>query len=233
MSLAVVYSRALAGMDAPPVTVEAHLANGLPNFTIVGLPEAEVKEAKDRVRAALQNARFEFPARRITVNLAPADLPKDSGRFDLPIALGILAASEQLPAAPLAGCEFAGELALTGELRPVRGALAMVLSATRDRRAFVLPEPNAREAALVEEATVLPARTLLEVCAHIAGRAPLTRCVERPQINGLRHPELREVKGQLHAKRTLEIAAAGCRRPPAPPRKPCDAASGRVVFPSA
>jgi magnesium chelatase family protein len=209
MSLAVVYSRALAGMDAPPVTVEAHLANGLPNFTIVGLPEAEVKEAKDRVRAALQNARFEFPARRITVNLAPADLPKDSGRFDLPIALGILAASEQLPAAPLAGCEFAGELALTGELRPVRGALAMVLSAARDRRAFVLPEPNAREAALVEEATVLPARTLLEVCAHIAGRAPLARCTERPPINGLRHPDLQEVKGQLHAKRALEIAAAG------------------------
>jgi magnesium chelatase family protein len=209
MSLAVVYSRALAGMDAPPVTVEVHLANGLPGFTIVGLPEAEVKEAKDRVRAALQNARFEFPARRITVNLAPADLPKDSGRFDLPIALGILAASEQLPAAPLAGCEFAGELALTGELRPVRGALAMVLSAARDHRAFVLPEPNAREAALVEEATVYPARTLLEVCAHVAGRAPLSRCMERPRINGSRHPDLLEVKGQLHAKRALEIAAAG------------------------
>jgi magnesium chelatase family protein len=196
-------------MDAPPVTVEAHLANGLPNFTIVGLPEAEVREAKDRVRAALQNARFEFPARRITINLAPADLPKDSGRFDLPIALGILAASDQLPAAPLAGCEFAGELALTGELRPVRGALAMVLSAARDRRAFVLPEPNAREAALVEEATVLPARTLLEVCAHIAGRAPLARCTEQPRINGLRHPGLQEVKGQQHAKRALEVAAAG------------------------
>ena len=209
MSLAVVYSRALAGMDAPPVTVEAHLANGLPNFTIVGLPEAEVKEAKDRVRAALQNARFEFPARRITINLAPADLPKDSGRFDLPIALGILAASDQLPSAPLAGCEFAGELALTGELRPVRGALAMVLSAARARRAFVLPEPNAREAALVEEAVVLPARTLLEVCAHIAGRAPLARCTERARINGLRHPDVQEVKGQLHAKRALEIAAAG------------------------
>ena len=209
MSLAVVYSRALAGMDAPPVTVEAHLANGLPSFTIVGLPEAEVKEAKDRVRAALQNARFEFPARRITVNLAPADLPKESGRFDLPIALGILAASEQLPAAPLADCEFAGELALTGELRPVRGALAMVLSATRDRRAFVLPEPNAREAALVEEATVYPARSLLDVCAHLTGRAPLARCSERPPANGWRHPDILEVKGQLHAKRALEIAAAG------------------------
>src|SRR5512134_4193561 len=121
MSLAVVYSRALAGMDAPPVTVEAHLANGLPNFTIVGLPEAEVKEAKDRVRAALQTAKFEFPARRITVNLAPADLPKDSGRFDLPIAIGILAASGQIAPEALAGYEFAGELSLTGDLRPVRG----------------------------------------------------------------------------------------------------------------
>ena len=140
MSLAVVYSRALAGMDAPPVTVEAHLANGLPSFTIVGLPEGEVKEAKDRVRAALQNARFEFPARRITVNLAPADLPKESGRFDLPIALGILAASEQLPAERLGEYEFAGELALTGELRPIRGALAMALAAAAERRAFVLPE---------------------------------------------------------------------------------------------
>jgi magnesium chelatase family protein len=209
MSLAVVYSRALAGMDAPPVTVEAHLANGLPSFTIVGLPEAEVKEAKDRVRAALQNARFEFPARRITVNLAPADLPKESGRFDLPIALGILAASGQLPAERLAGCEFAGELALTGELRPIRGALAMALSAVRENRSFVLPEANAREAALVEEAVVLPARSLLDVCAHLAGRAPLARCNVRPELNGCHHPDMQEVKGQLYAKRALEIAAAG------------------------
>jgi magnesium chelatase family protein len=209
MSLAVVYSRALSGADAPPVTVEAHLANGLPNFTIVGLPEAEVKEAKDRVRAALQNARFEFPARRITVNLAPADLPKESGRFDLPIALGILAASEQLPAGRLENCEFAGELALTGELRPIRGALAMALSAARSRRAFVLPEANAREASLVEEATVYAARCLLDVCAHLTGRAPLERCSGHSAANGCRYPDLREVKGQLHAKRALEIAAAG------------------------
>ena len=125
MSLAVLHSRAISGMDAPPVTVEAHLANGLPSFTIVGLPEAEVKEAKDRVRAALQTAHFAFPARRITVNLAPADLPKESGRFDLPIALGILAATGQVPDERLAGLEFAGELALTGELRPIRGALAI------------------------------------------------------------------------------------------------------------
>jgi magnesium chelatase family protein len=209
MSLAVVYSRALAGMEAPLVTVEAHLANGLPSFTIVGLPEAEVKEAKDRVRAALQNARFEFPARRITVNLAPADLPKESGRFDLPIALGILAASEQLPASALAGCEFAGELALTGELRPIRGALAMALSAARAGRSFVVPEANAREAALVEDATVHPAASLLDVCAHLAGRTPLGRCVARPAVNGWHHADMAEVKGQLQAKRALEIAAAG------------------------
>ncbi len=128
MSLAVLYSRALSGMDAPEVVVEVLLANGLPSFTIVGLPEAEVKESKDRVRAALQTAQFDFPARRITVNLAPADLPKESGRYDLPIALGILAASGQIPTEPLARYEFAGELALKGDLRPIRGALAMTSS---------------------------------------------------------------------------------------------------------
>lgn len=209
MSLAVVHSRALAGMEAPAVTVEAHLANGLPSFAIVGLPEAEVKEAKDRVRAALQNARYEFPARRITVNLAPADLPKESGRFDLPIALGILAASDQLPPERLAAHEFAGELALTGELRPIRGALAMALASARSRRAFVLPWENAPEAALVEEAAVYPARSLLEVCAHLAGRAPLARLAGRPAMNGARYPDLAEVRGQAHAKRALEVAAAG------------------------
>ena len=153
MSLAVLHSRALAGMDAPEVTVEVHLSGGLPSFTIVGLPEAEVKEARDRVRAALVNARFEFPARRLTVNLAPADLPKESGRFDLPIALGILAASGQLPANRLEEYEFAGELSLTGDLRPIRGALAMTYKAHRCGRAFVLPrasadggEPGARRA---------------------------------------------------------------------------------------
>src|SRR5689334_24709304 len=139
-------------MRAPPVTVEVHLANGLPSFTIVGLPEAEVKEARDRVRAALQNARFEFPARHVTVNLAPADLPKESGRFDLPIALGILAASEQIPSEGLDRYEFAGELSLSGELRPIRGALAMTFAMHRSadgaRRAFVLPAANADEAAL-------------------------------------------------------------------------------------
>ncbi len=175
MSLAVLHSRALAGMDAPEVTVEVHLAGGLPSFTLVGLPEAEVKEARDRVRAALQNARFEFPQRRITVNLAPADLPKESGRFDLPIALGILAASGQVPSDRLGECEWAGELALTGELRPIRGALAMTYCASRSGRAFVLPAANAPEAALVRDAVVYPATSLLQVCAHLAGRELLAR----------------------------------------------------------
>jgi magnesium chelatase family protein len=209
MSLAVVHSRALAGMEAPPVAVEVHLANGLPSFTLVGLPEAEVKEARDRVRAALQNARFDFPARRITVNLAPADLPKESGRFDLPIALGILVASGQVPEGPLAGTEFAGELALTGVLRPIRGALAMALGAARARRAFVLPQANAREAALVEEATVYPAHALLDVCAHLAGSRPLPQCTGQPAAADSTAPDMVDVKGQTHARRALEITAAG------------------------
>ena len=209
MSLAVLRSRALAGMVAPEVTVEVHLGGGLPSFTIVGLPEAEVKEARDRVRAALQNARFEFPARRITANLAPADLPKESGRFDLPIALGILAASGQIPAERLAECEWAGELALTGELRAIRGALAMTYSASRSGRAFVLPEQNAPEAALVRDAVVYPAASLLQVCAHLAGRVPLQRYSGSPTATMPVYPDMQEVKGQLHAKRALEIAAAG------------------------
>ncbi len=209
MSLAVLYSRALAGLEAPLVTVEVHLAGGLPAFAIVGLPEAEVREARDRVRAALLNCRFEFPARRITVNLAPADLPKESGRFDLPIALGILAATRQLPAAALAGYEFAGELSLSGELRAVRGALAMTYRAARSGRGFVLPTPSAAEAALVRDATVYPAPTLLAVCAHLTGESPLARFAAAPSVNGIAYPDLSEVRGQAHAKRALEVAAAG------------------------
>ncbi|MCC6379911.1 MAG: YifB family Mg chelatase-like AAA ATPase, partial [Burkholderiales bacterium] len=210
MSVAVVRSRALAGLAAPPVEVEVHIAGGLPGVNLVGLPETEVREARDRVRAALQNANFEFPARKVTVNLAPADLPKESGRFDLPIAIGILAASGQLPAAALDRHEFAGELALTGELRAVRGALAMVLSARHDGRSFVLPQASAAEAALVPEASVHPARTLLEVCAHVAGDAPLARlaAIEGGAANEPM-PDLAEVRGQRQAKRALEIAAAG------------------------
>ena len=209
MSVAAVASRALAGIDAPEVTVEVHLGPGLPAFHIVGLPDAEVREARDRVRAALNHAHFEFPARRMTVNLAPAELPKDSTRFDLPIALGILAASGQIASGALAGQEFAGELALTGELRPVRGALAMALSARKAGRAFVVPEGNAPQAALANGARILPARTLLEVVAHLAGEAALAEyaggaCPAMPA-----YPDFSEVKGQQQVKRALEVAAAG------------------------
>ncbi len=209
MSLAVLYSRALSGMDAPLVTTEVHLAAGLPSFTIVGLPEAEVKEARDRVRSALINCRFEFPARRITVNLAPADLPKESGRFDLPIALGILAASGQMPKDQLDSHEFAGELALTGELRPIRGALAMTWRAHGSGRAFVLPVASADEAALVGDAKVYGARSLLEVVAHLADREPLARHQRASMATAATTADIAEVKGQLEAKRALEIAAAG------------------------
>ena len=209
MSLAVLYSRALSGMEAALVTVEVHLANGLPAFTIVGLPETEVKESKDRVRAALQNCQFDFPARRITVNLAPADLPKESGRFDLPIALGILAATGQIPSNKLTQYEYAGELALTGELRPIRGALAMTYRAASSGRAFMLPAANAAEAALVEDAVVYPAQTLLQVVAHITGRELMLPFVSQPQTIPPRYPDMSEVKGQLQTRRALEIAAAG------------------------
>jgi magnesium chelatase family protein len=209
MGLAVLYSRALSGMEAALVTVEVHIANGLPNFTIVGLPETEVKESKDRVRAALQNCQFEFPARRITVNLAPADLPKESGRFDLPIALGILAATGQIPSDKLSEYEYAGELALTGELRAIRGALAMTYRAANSGRAFILPAVNAPEAALVEDAKVYPAQSLLQVAAHLASREPLARFIPQTQSIVPHYPDMREVKGQAQSKRALEIAAAG------------------------
>ncbi len=209
MSLAVLYSRALAGMQAPLVTVETHIANGLPSFNIVGLADTEVKESKDRVRAALQNAQFKIPAQRITINLAPADLPKESGRFDLPIALGILAATGQIPKDKLDQYEWAGELALTGELRPIHGALAMTYHASQSGRSFVLPQQNAAEAALVKKATIYAAKSLLQICAHLSGHEPLPIYHNDPEAPTENYPDLDEVKGQAHAKRALEIAAAG------------------------
>lgn len=209
MSLAVVLTRGLAGMHSPLVRVEVHVGGGLPGLHIVGLPEAEVREARDRVRAALATARFEFPQTRVIVNLAPADLPKESGRFDLPIALGVLAATQQLPRQALEGVEFAGELALTGELRPIRGALAMTLAAHRDGHAFVLPESCAGEAALVPGAIVHPAKSLLAVCAHLMGRERLDRVEGVARAGGAEWPDLADVKGQAQARRALEIAAAG------------------------
>ncbi len=209
MTVATVASRALAGIDALEVTVEVHLGPGLPGFHIVGLPDTEVREARDRVRAALNHARFEFPARRITVNLAPAELPKDSSRFDLPIALGILAASGQLSAEALGGQEFAGELSLTGELRAVRGALAMALSARAAGRAFVLPEGNAPQAALAEGARILPAKTLLEVVAHLCGDARISEYCGQASASCAAYPDFSEVRGQQQVKRALEVAAAG------------------------
>ena len=210
MSLATIHSRATVGIKAPAVTVEVHLANGLPALNIVGLPEAAVKESKDRVRAALQNAQFEFPARRITVNLAPADLPKEGGRFDLPIALGILAASGQIPADKLELYEFIGELALSGELRSVRGVLPVALQCKQAARTLVLPAQNGDEAALIRDAVVQPAQHLLEICAHLHEQQPLP-FAEAPVPQNMEpdYPDMAEVYGQHQARRALEIAAAG------------------------
>ena len=209
MAVVVVNSRALAGVAAPAVAVEVHVTGGLPGIHIVGLPDAEVREARDRVRSAIQNAQFDFPARKVIVNLAPADLPKESGRYDLPMALGILAATGQVPAHALAGYEFAGELALSGELRSVRGALAMALAARLAGRAFVLPTVSAAEASLVRGAQVFGAVSLLAVCEHLAGRTVLMPTPATPAVVREDMLDLADVRGQGHAKRVLEIAAAG------------------------
>ncbi|MEO8935419.1 MAG: YifB family Mg chelatase-like AAA ATPase [Burkholderiaceae bacterium] len=216
LSLAIVRSRALAGIDAPEVIVEVHLTGGLPLFSIVGLAETEVKESRDRVRAAILNARFELPARRITVNLAPADLPKESGRFDLPIAIGILVASGQVPAERVDDYEYAGELSLSGALRPIRGALAMTHAMTRKalmpgttRRGFILPRESAVEAALCADIRIHPAATLLDVCAHLGGQVPLPLQQATVDAVASNAPDIVDVKGQAAAKRALEVAAAG------------------------
>lgn len=214
MALAVVHSRGLVGVDAPPVSVEVHLANGLPAFHVVGLPDTEVRESRERVRAALQHSGFEFPNRRITVNLAPADLPKGSGRFDLPIAVGILAAAAGLPAARLDAVEMMGELSLTGDLRPVRGALVLALAVRRagGRRRLLLPAANAAEVAMAVHDGAFGARTLREAWAAVAEDGPLaalSAAVTAASDAGAAGPDLADVRGQQAAKRVLEIAAAG------------------------
>lgn len=208
MSLALVHSRARAGVAAPPVRVEVHLSGGLPATHIVGLPEAAVRESRDRVRAAILCAQFEFPQRRITVNLAPADLPKDGGRFDLPIALGILAASGQIDGSALAQYEFIGELGLTGELRAVDGILPAALAAARAGRRFIVPLGSGAEAALAREVEGYTARTLLEVCAALNGSKQLPLAQAPPPQPSV-VPDMADVRGQLHARRALEVAAAG------------------------
>ena len=210
MSLCVLYSRAREGVAAPLVTVEVHLAGGLPALSIVGLPELAVKESKDRVRGALLNGRFQFPLGRITINLAPADLPKEGGRFDLAIALGILGASGQVQSAQLRAHEFLGELALSGDLRPVNAVLPAALAARAAGRELILPAENAAEAALVGGLTLRPARHLMEVCGHLNGTNPLPPYAAPPQVlYDPDYPDLAEVRGQDHAKRALEVAAAG------------------------
>ncbi len=209
MSLAVALSRAQQGVTAPQVTVEVHLAGGLPGTSIIGLPELAVREARDRVRVAIHNAQFEFPQRRITVHLAPADLPKDGGRFDLAIALGVLAAAGQLPKDALANCEFLGELALSGALRPVTGVLPALLRARERKRRLIIPQANAAEAALVPDADVRVASSLMEVCAALRGQGPLPEATVSQAQAPEPGPDLADVRGQMQARRALEICAAG------------------------
>lgn len=211
MSLATVNSRANLGMQAPLVTIEVHLSRGLPGLCIVGLPAKAVKESKDRVRSAMINNGFDFPVDRIVINLAPADLPKEGGRFDLPIALGILAASNQIPVNALDQFEFVGELALTGALKSVKGILPMALDTQKNNRALILPKENAAEASLAQGLTIFAADHLLSVCAHLIQKQLLEKFVANA-CDGTtlqQYCDLSDVRGQQYAKRALEIAAAG------------------------
>lgn len=209
MSLAVVYSRARYGLDAPLVTVEVHISNGLPAFQLVGLPETSVKESRDRVRSAMVNSGFAFPDRKITVNLAPADLPKEGGRFDLPIALGIIVASGQLAEKSLLGFEFCGELALSGEIRPILGEIPVAIACREAKRAIVLPMLNAQQAQQVTNVAVHGADHLLQVHSFLLAQQALPAIPALPVAQTNLQADLADVKGQAHAKRVLEITAAG------------------------
>lgn len=212
MSLACVYSRARFGLESPLVTVEVHLANGLPAFNIVGLPETSVRESKDRVRSAIINCGYEFPAKRITINLAPADLPKEGGRFDLPIAIGILAASEQLPNVDLAQYEFAGELSLSGELRAIVGEIPMAMASCESKRVLIIPRANAEQASWVKQAKIHGIDHLTQLYPHFARQTTLP-FVEEKVLAELEVAtsvlDMADVIGQPLAKRALEIAASG------------------------
>lgn len=209
MSLSIIYTRASVGINAPLITVEVHLSNGLPSLSIVGMPEAVVKESKDRVRSALINSQFEFPARRITINLAPADLPKQGSRFDLPIAIGILAASGQIDHENLHQFEFVGELALSGELRKVSAILPAAMACGHSQRQLFTAQENAENAALCHSCNVYGATHLLDVCQHIQGVSTLTAAKPTIQTPPQESIDFADVKGQAFAKRALEITAAG------------------------
>jgi magnesium chelatase family protein len=210
MNLAITYSRASIGINAPIVTVETHISNGLPALNIVGLPETVVKESKDRVRSAIITSHFEFPMKRITVNLAPADLPKQGGRYDLPIALGILAASNQIPSDEFGDYEFAGELALSGQLRAISSILPLALATKTAGRNLIFPIQNVPEAELIENIQLFPANHLLDVCRHFLKKTRLSpHTTKTMPVRKFCYQDLKEVKGQHHAKRALEIAAAG------------------------
>ena len=209
MSIATVASRAQLGIDAPPVVIEVFLSGGLPRFNVVGMPETAVRESSDRVRGAIINSGFPFPRERVTVSLAPADMRKTGGRFDLAIAIGILTAQRVIPESAVAGTEFLGELSLTGELRSVPGALPAALQVAESENDLVVPCANAGEASLAG-GTVRAASTLLDVTAHLVGSRPLDAVsTSAPEVGVAKEPDLADVRGQATAKRALEIAAAG------------------------
>ena len=209
MGLSLVHSRGCAGVEAPQITVEVHLSGGLPSMHLVGLPETAVRESKDRVRSALINSGFKWPQSRITISLAPAELPKDGGGFDLPIALGILAASKQIPVTFLDGCEFLGELSLNGELRSVRGVLPAAIRSRDCNRTLIVPDSNSAEAALVNGGEKYSGFSLLDISDWLAGNKQLEKCHPHPPGNPPSSPDLSDVIGLPGPKRALEVAAAG------------------------
>ncbi|AFJ48851.1 YifB family Mg chelatase-like AAA ATPase [Shimwellia blattae] len=209
MTLARIHTRAALGIAAPYVTVEAHISAGLPALTIVGLPETTVKESRDRVRSAIINSGYTFPARKITINLAPADLPKEGSRYDLPIAIALLAASEQLSATALNQYEFIGELALTGAMRGVCGAISSAIQASHAGREMIVPQDNEAEVGLIDGPGCYVAGTLLEVCAILEGKQPPLRPRAPDPTPAEQAEDLRDIIGQEQGKRALEITAAG------------------------